>query len=186
VSRTNRPSWLRWWRPEILATSISVAAFITLVAVLWSVDGRAQQYLTFPHSISFKLNALVALLSSISRGALMVPIGSVMSQEVWIWLSERKKGSSRYGQLLDLELSDAASRGSLGSLQFLFRARRRYFAATLPTFCKTDIVQQVVRLLWRAGHDHSVSFQYLHAAADRISICTSRIGSAQTRKHTSF
>ncbi len=126
VSKTTRLHWFRWWLPELLASSLSMISFIVLVAILWSVDGRAQQNLNLPHSFSLKLNAFVALLSSISRGSLMVPIGSVMSQEVWIWLSEKKKGSNRYGQLVDLELSDAASRGSLGSLQFLFRAGRRH------------------------------------------------------------
>ena len=34
------------------------------------------------------LNGLIALLSTIARVALMVPVASVLSQEVWLWLSE--------------------------------------------------------------------------------------------------
>lgn len=56
----------------------------------------------------------------------MVPIGSVMSQEVWLWLSEAKRRPNPGGQIEDLALSDAASRGSWGSFRLLFQAKRRY------------------------------------------------------------
>ena len=52
----------------------------------------------------------------------MVPVGSAISQEVWLWLSKAQKDS---GVLQNLESSDAASRGSWGSLIFLVRARTR-------------------------------------------------------------
>ena len=72
------------------------------------------------------LNGLIALLSTIARVALMVPVASVLSQEVWLWLSEAQAiPTSHRAQLQDLEYSDAASRGAVGSLLILRHVRRR-------------------------------------------------------------
>ena len=113
-------SFFRWWLPELFASLLSVASLISLIAVLRHYHGRGIQDLRLPSSLT--LNGLVAILSTLTRASLMVPIGSAISQDVWLWLSKPQKGR---GQLQDLEFSDAASRGSWGSLVFLIRARSR-------------------------------------------------------------
>ena len=113
-------SFFRWWMPELFASLLSVASLIALIAILRHYHGRGIHDLYLPSSLT--LNGLVAILSTLTRVSLMVPIGSAISQEVWIWLSKPHK---EYGQLQDLEFSDAASRGSWGSLIFLIRARTR-------------------------------------------------------------
>ena len=123
-SITDVLSILRWWQPELFASALTLAAFIALIAVINHYDGVAVQDLKFPTSLT--LNGLIALLSTFIRASLMVPIGSALSQEAWIWLSENRYHQSRHGQLRDLEFSDAASRGAWGSFLSLFRTRRRY------------------------------------------------------------
>ena len=113
-------SFFRWWLPELFASLLSVASLVSLIAVLRHYHGRGVQDLRLPSSLT--LNGLVAILSTITRASLLVPIGSAISQEVWLRLSKSQKGR---GRLQDLEFSDAASRGSWGSLVFLIRARTR-------------------------------------------------------------
>jgi hypothetical protein len=128
TSRTKsyRSSFLKWWFLEILASIISVAALLSTVIVLRHYDGRGLNDLNLPNSLT--LNGLIAAIATLNRGALMIPVGSAMSQEVWLWFSSAAHKDTRF---LDLELSDGASRGAWGSLVFLFAARRRFVPASL-------------------------------------------------------
>ena len=118
--RTPSVSFFRWWVPEIFASMSSVASLVSLVVILRQYQGRGVHDLNLPSSLT--LNGLVALLSTLMRASLMVPIGSAISQEAWLWLSNTTK---RHGQLHNLEFSDAASRGAWGSLIFLICGRTR-------------------------------------------------------------
>ena len=115
---------LRWWLPEIFATLLSVASLIALIALVWNYQGRSLDQLHLPASLT--LSGLVAILSTINRAALMVPVGSVLSQEVWLWLSSSNTRSARHrSRLRDLEISDSASRGAWGSIVFLLTPNKR-------------------------------------------------------------
>ena len=117
-------SELRWWLPEIFATVLSVASLIALIVLVWNYRGRSLDKLHLPASLT--LNGLVAILSTINRAALMVPVGSVLSQEVWLWLSgSSNRSAHQLGRLRDLETSDNASRGAWGSLIFLLNPKKR-------------------------------------------------------------
>lgn len=111
--------FLCWW-PELLASLLSVASLASLIVVLLHYHGRGINDLHLPSSLT--LNGLVAILSTLIRVSLMVPIGSAISQEVWLWLSKPQKNR---GQLRNLEFSDKASRDPWGSLIFLIRVRTR-------------------------------------------------------------
>jgi hypothetical protein len=126
ASRTkpSRISFLRWWFPEILASIISVASLLSTVIVLRYYDGLGLNDLNLPNSLT--LNGIVAVIATINRVTLMVPVGSAMSQEVWLWFSSVAHKDTCRSRFLDLDLSDAASRGAWGSLVFLFVARRRF------------------------------------------------------------
>ncbi len=123
-SSTGVLSSLRWWMPELFASLLSMVSFVSLVFVLRNNYGKAPNQIDLPLSIG--LNGLVALPSTVNRVALMVPVGSAMSQEVWLWFSSTRRGPVYRARLRDLESSDAASRGAWGSLLLLFRARTRY------------------------------------------------------------
>jgi hypothetical protein len=122
--KPSRNSFLRWWFLEILASIISVAALLSIVIVLRHYDGLGLNDLNLPHSLT--LNGLIAAIASLNRSALLIPVGSAMSQEVWLWYSSAAHKDTCRSRFLDFELSDAASRGAWGSLVFLFVARRRF------------------------------------------------------------
>ncbi len=115
---------LRWWVPEIFASVLSLASLISLIIVVRTYQGSGLQHLHLPTFLT--LNGLVAIISTISRAALMVPVGSVISQEAWIWLSRGSRNPGPRGTLGDLEYLDAASRGGWGSMVLIFKTKRRY------------------------------------------------------------
>ena len=115
VQQRSTLSDLRWWLPELFASSLAFASLVSIVAVLRAYRGRDIQDVQLPRYLT--LNGLIAILATISRTALMVPVGSVMSQECWLWLSNSR------GLLVDIEHFDGASRGAWGSVQLLFKAR---------------------------------------------------------------
>jgi hypothetical protein len=131
ASRTkpSRSSFLRWWFPEILASIISVASLLSTVIVVRHYDGLGLNNLNLPNSLT--LNGIIAAIATINRVALMVPVGSAMSQEVWLWFSSVAHKDTCHSRFLDLHLSDAASRGAWGSLVFLLVARKRFVPTSL-------------------------------------------------------
>ena len=121
---------LRWWLPELLCSLVSILSFISTVIVAHVYNGKSSQNLGLPDGLS--LNGLISILSTINRATLMVPVGSVMSQELWLWLSSKRRRKGHHAVLGDLEKSDAASRGAWGSLVFLLRPNGRCLKNTLP------------------------------------------------------
>ena len=126
----NKRSWYKafttglcWWLPEICASLLSIVSFIGLVVLAKHYEGKGVQDVNLPAPLT--LNGLIALLSTLIRAALMVPVGSALSQEAWVWLSRVGKSQKGHAQLLDLEMSDAASRGAWGGFLFLLQMRRR-------------------------------------------------------------
>lgn len=114
---------IRWWLMEILASVMSVAPFIGIVIVVTHYQGRGLEDINLPSPLN--LNGLVALLSTVCRVALMIPVASVISQEVWTWFYGPNRDSTNRRQLRDLELSDEASRSAWGSFKFLLQGRRK-------------------------------------------------------------
>jgi hypothetical protein len=109
-----------WWLYEILAAALSVSAMTALLGVLYGYNGRVVQRLP----LGITLNGVVAVLATISRTSLMVPVVSGLSQGKWIWFSP-KRALPNGKRLEDLEIFDNASRGSWGSLQLLWRLKAR-------------------------------------------------------------
>lgn len=110
---------LHWWFPELFASGLAVLAFISLVVLLKKYDQCGIEATNLPTSLN--LNGLIALLSTVIRTALMVPVGSALSQTVWLSLAA-EDGT----QAVHLEETDAASRGAWGCLLYLFGAKRGY------------------------------------------------------------
>ncbi|CAO2657021.1 Nn.00g058240.m01.CDS01 [Neocucurbitaria sp. VM-36] len=97
------------WKWEFAASIGSFAFLVAMVIVLAVYDGKE---IFIWHSIT--LNAVIAVLSTISRALLLFALGESISQ--WKWLAFSK--SSR--PLLDMERIDSASRGPLGGVQWLW------------------------------------------------------------------
>ena len=123
VPRKGLSATLLWWWPELLAALFAIFAFVSIVAVAAHFRGHSVQSVGLPSGLT--LNGLIALLSTISRTALLTPIASALSQEVWLWFFEARMRPMRRRELRDLAISDEASRGAWGSLLLLRHIRRR-------------------------------------------------------------
>lgn len=124
-------SSLKFWVPEILASILSLAALVAMILVLYTYNNRASSNLHLPTSLT--LNGLVAALSTLNRAFLMAPIASAIMQELWLHYADASIGEKHPAQLRDMDVFSAASRGTLGSLSFLYHAsafavlrRKRY------------------------------------------------------------
>ena len=123
---TRSRSIIMWWIPEISALLLSIAALLAIAIVLKIYDGRALTNLNMPKDLT--LNGIIAAIATFDRIFLIVPVGSAISQEAWLWFARNNKKTSPRSQLQDLGLSDQASRGAWGSFIFVFHSRGRLLA----------------------------------------------------------
>jgi hypothetical protein len=104
-----RYSVFRAWGFELGAILLAVGLVVAIMVLLATHEG-----LPAPNwGQHLNLNALLALLSTILRAALVVIVAQVISQRKWEWLSE----SSR--PLSTLQDFDSGSRGGLGALSLI-------------------------------------------------------------------
>lgn len=99
-----------WWLWECFGWLLSTACLMTIVGLLSRYGGKPLR--SWPHSIT--LNSTLAILSAISKSALMIPVSAGISQLKWTRLKKSRK-------LLDLQDFDEASRGPLGSMLLIWR-----------------------------------------------------------------
>ena len=126
AARRQPNGFLRWWAPELVSTGFSLACLATLIAILRAYDGRSLGDLRLPPWLT--LNGLIAFIATLNRVALVAPIEATLSQEAWLWFSSARQAANPQSRLVDLEISDRASRGAWGSLMFLFQGRGRWLS----------------------------------------------------------
>ncbi|EMD68892.1 hypothetical protein COCSADRAFT_277824 [Bipolaris sorokiniana ND90Pr] len=71
--------------------------------------------------VGISVNAVVSWLGTLTRLCLLVLLSNGLGQMKWSWLA-RPKGSR---SLLHIETFDSASRGSLGSMQLLWKMKNQ-------------------------------------------------------------
>lgn len=111
-----------WWIWELIGILVSAAAFIGLLGLLFRLDHKPQPDWT-SHvgavTVAISPNTLVALLSTLARLCLLVPIARSLAQLKWVWFAERPR------ILADLEVFEDASRGLMGSFALVWKLRFR-------------------------------------------------------------
>ncbi|KAI0440957.1 hypothetical protein F4803DRAFT_525272 [Xylaria telfairii] len=100
------------WIAEIASIAASIFFLLALVAVLATFDGEPIFDL-----YGVTLNAVVSILSTTSKAALLYVIGELISQWKWIIFTREER------LLADFDRIDSASRGPLGSLKILWVRR---------------------------------------------------------------
>ncbi|KAK8007424.1 hypothetical protein PG989_001414 [Apiospora arundinis] len=97
------------WSLEVISLVFAFAftAAICIILGLW--DNR----LLRDWPLSIQPNSLVSIFSTLAKTALMLPIGSVISQMKWMWFEEPRT-------LTDLQTFDKASRGPWGALRLIW------------------------------------------------------------------
>ncbi|KAJ8117992.1 hypothetical protein OPT61_g922 [Boeremia exigua] len=118
-----RPQFSIWdWVWEFGASLFSLACFAAVVGLLAASENDSLANWNFVFGVS--LNTLIAILSTLSRTALMVPVASCISQLKWLHLV----GASR--PLLEVQVFEDASRGPWGSLMLIWKLHVRTKLAT--------------------------------------------------------
>ncbi|KAF2155789.1 hypothetical protein K461DRAFT_310403 [Myriangium duriaei CBS 260.36] len=112
---------IAWWLPELVASLFSVISLGCIVAVLSVFDRRSATDVHLPRYLT--LNGLIALIATINKACLTVPIYSAIMQEMWLHFAAEARSTSCKSRLRDIELYTEASRGTWGSLLLLFKAR---------------------------------------------------------------
>lgn len=102
--------WGSSWTLEFISCLMSVIFLAAIIVVLYMYDGKPMP--DWPYGIT--LNALVSVLSTVMKAAMVFIITEALSQLKWSWFSKGNK-------LSDLALLDAASRGPAGAFIALFR-----------------------------------------------------------------
>jgi hypothetical protein len=104
---------LQDWQWEFTAAVFSLLCVVAIIIVLKVYQERSLSSWHFVHNIT--LNTVVALLSTLSRTALIVPVASCLSQLKWIHLVRSPR------PLWEMQTFDDASRGPWGSLELIWR-----------------------------------------------------------------
>ncbi|KAI9148362.1 hypothetical protein HJFPF1_12193 [Paramyrothecium foliicola] len=113
-SRKRTPAqYLKTWAPEILWLVLTLGLFTTLVIVLAEFNDKPMP--NWP--LGLTLNTLVAVLATLCRTTITVPVAEAISQLKWNWFVAKQRS------LKDLHLFDQASRGPWGSIILLPRLR---------------------------------------------------------------
>lgn len=111
-SRTHKRLLADTWFLEIACLVLGIGAFVIIVVLLAHYDGKQK----FQWN-GVTLNAVVAVLATIARIGLVVPVAEALAQ--WKWMHFSKE----YKPLGDFGLLDDASRGTRGSLLLLWEKK---------------------------------------------------------------
>ncbi|KAH7408083.1 hypothetical protein DE146DRAFT_752231 [Phaeosphaeria sp. MPI-PUGE-AT-0046c] len=95
----------RSWAWELVSVILAVGLISAITAILASYDGKPAP----DWGERLNLNALLAFLSTILRGLLVIVISQIICQQKWDWYARPRR-------LSDLQKFDAGSRGSFGAL----------------------------------------------------------------------
>jgi hypothetical protein len=116
LGNKNISSWgnylYNWWLWEVASVFISVICMSCIILVLLVYHDKPIPSL--PAGLTF--NALVSLLATLSKAAMLVTVAACISQLKWHWFGQTRK-------MRDFELFDQASRGPWGALQLIARTR---------------------------------------------------------------
>jgi len=107
-----------WWF-EILALLASGLALMATIMLLKYVDDTAISSWSEEQS-GLSINAILSILSTVSRSCLLVPLDEVMGQLMWLAFMQRER------RLYDVELYNEASRGPWGAMKLIWRRKRRW------------------------------------------------------------
>jgi hypothetical protein len=139
-----------WWGFEIAALVLAFASFVALILILQRWDKRPQQQWSYSH---LTLNGLVAILSTVTRASLLVPVAGAISQAKWTWFS-----TPRGRALESFEVIDQSSRGAWGSLRLLWHTRCYHLMSigaliTILALAFDTFSQQVITIGFRNVED---------------------------------
>ncbi|KAJ9663702.1 hypothetical protein H2198_000714 [Neophaeococcomyces mojaviensis] len=129
------------WGPELLAMVVSIGCSIAIAVLDWIWSGKSLPQL----KRGFTVNAIVSILATISKSAMLYVLSSCIAQIKWIWAGQPQP-------LHSLQTFDDASRGPLGAI-YLLADRKAWSiaslgaAVTLLALAYDPLVQQSLNVL---------------------------------------
>ena len=99
---------------DVIALVLSAGLLLAIVGLLQRYDGKRQ-----PAWDHLSLNTVVAWLSTLSKGCILLLLGRSIGQLKFAWFAGSRQ------RISDLRTFDMASRGILGSLILLFKQKGR-------------------------------------------------------------
>jgi hypothetical protein len=121
ISKTRSAS--HWWPWEWLCELLAVGSLGAMCFALWYFQDRPQA--DWQQSY-FTLNGLVALLATLTKTGLIIPVSAAIGQRKWLRFMPNRKGNVRARRIGDFEAFDEASRGSLGSAKLIISLNAWY------------------------------------------------------------
>lgn len=121
ISKTKSGS--HWWPWEWLCELLAVGSLGAMCFALWYYQDRPQA--DWQQSY-FTLNGLVALLATLTKTGLIIPVSAAIGQRKWLRFLPNRKGNDRARRIGDFEAFDEASRGSLGSAKLIISLNAWY------------------------------------------------------------
>jgi hypothetical protein len=111
-----------WWAWEILAGLLATICIAIIIILLAVYDGKQQPELQW----GITLNALIALITTVMKAALLTPVMEGMSQMKWVVFAKQSR------PLMDLNIHDSASRGGFSALTLMWYTRKRFWKYVDP------------------------------------------------------
>jgi hypothetical protein len=141
----DRPILLEWWE-EMLSVAIAVVCTALSIAVLAYMNGRSLD----EWKLRLQPNTLIALFATITRAALIFPLAECLGYLKWRYFERPRT-------LAHLQTFDAASRGPLGAVKYLWTLPIRSPLATCAAILTTLLLlyqpfaQQTINFASRAA-----------------------------------
>jgi hypothetical protein len=157
ISKTRSAS--HWWPWEWLCELLAVGSLGAMCFALSYFQDRPQA--DWQQSY-FTLNGLVALLATLTKTGLIIPVSAAIGQRKWLRFMPNRKGNVRARRIGDFEAFDEASRGSLGSAKLIISLNAWYDGHFPSDYCQL-ISTQGCRLLRSVHHDHLCLLQCHYA-----------------------
>lgn len=107
------------WAMEIISFVFGLLLVVALCVILKTYDGKPVPSFGSVFSKSITLNTIVSILTNLAIPSFVFPVSECISQMKWMWYL--RDGST----LMDMDTFDAASRGTIGGLNFLIHIRTR-------------------------------------------------------------
>ncbi|KAI1735145.1 hypothetical protein F4680DRAFT_470214 [Xylaria scruposa] len=168
-------SWWWWW--EIGAAILSIASLLVLFILLSKSNGQPLQSWSLP----IQPNSLIAVLTTVAKTSMMVPVASCLSQLKWRHFMHRP------GPLNQFQVIDDASRGPWGSFIFLINGFkiRAFLPLSLAFVTVVGLgfepsAQQILdfpermSILTNVSAEVGIATDYLSKAFDTITVTADR------------
>lgn len=131
----------RYWKWELVSMAVAIGLLLAIIVLISQYHDRSINEWTFP----INLTTLLALLATIFRTIILIPITSVISQSKWDWV-----GRDQVRLLSDIQDIDMASRGPWGAISIIPLAAKGNIPAlvaaitSILTLATAPFVQQAV------------------------------------------